>query len=62
MGCFASNLGAISILEAELTAIIIALENAAKFNWQNIWVESDFSIAVLAFKNSDLIPFRLRNR
>ena len=61
MGCFASNLGAISVFEAELQGIIIALENAARFNWKNIWVESDSSSAVLAFKNSDLIPFRLRN-
>jgi len=32
MGCFISNLGTTSILEAELLAIIIALENAARFN------------------------------
>ena len=62
MGCFACNLGAATVVEAKLTAIIIALEFAATNNWRDIWVESDSSAAVLAFKNSDLFPFCLRNR
>ncbi|XP_024632810.1 uncharacterized protein [Medicago truncatula] len=51
-----------SIFEAELSTIIFALEFAAKYNWVNLWVESDSSTTVLAFKNSTLIPVHLRNR
>jgi len=41
---------------------MLALEFAATNKWRNIWVESDSSAAVLAIKDMDLIPFRLRNR
>ena len=62
LGCSASNLGTMSIFEAELSSIIFAMEFAARYDWLNLWVESDSSSVVLAFKNSKLIPVRLRNR
>ena len=62
MGCFASNLGSVSVLEAELTRLILAMEYAGRFQWHSLWLESDSTSAVLAFKNSSMIPFRFRNR
>ena len=62
LGCFASNLGAISVFEAEFTCLSLALEYAARFNWCWLWLQSDYTSAVFAFKNPSLIPFRLRNR
>ncbi|RHN59594.1 putative ribonuclease H-like domain-containing protein [Medicago truncatula] len=62
LGCFACNFGPVLVFEVDLSAIIFAMEFAARFDWLNLWLESDSSSAVLAFKNSNLIPFRLRNR
>jgi hypothetical protein len=49
------------VIEAELTNLILAMEYAASFNWRKLWLESDSSSVVLAFKNSNLIPIRLRH-
>jgi len=42
--------------------ILMAMEFAVQKNWSNLWLESDSSIAVKAFKKPSLIPIRLRNR
>lgn len=36
LGCFACNLGAISLFEAELTGLIIAMEYAVRFQWHRL--------------------------
>ena len=62
LGGFASNLGDCSVFEAELTGLMIAMEFASLYNWPRVWLESDSSSAVQAFKNPSIIPLRLRNR
>jgi len=62
LGGFASNLGDCSVFEAELMGLMIAMEFSALYNWPRVWLESDSASMVQAFKNSSLIPLRLRNR
>jgi len=62
LGAFASNLGDVSTSEAELIGILIAMVYAASHSWYSLWIECDFTSAVQAFMNADIIPFRLRNR
>ncbi|AES66100.2 hypothetical protein MTR_2g062550 [Medicago truncatula] len=62
LGGFSSNLGLGTVFEAELTGLMLAIEYAASHNWSRLWVESDSSSAVLAFKNHSAIPIRFRNR
>jgi len=62
LGAFASNLGVVSVFEAELTGILIVMEYAASHLWHLLWIECDSTSPVQAFKNVDIIPFRLRNR
>jgi hypothetical protein len=51
-----------SVFEVELTGLMLAMEYAARNNWTRLWLESDPSSAVQAFKNPYIIPIRLRNR
>jgi len=62
LGGFASNLGDCSVFEAELSGLMIAMEFAALYNWPRVWLESDSSSAIQAFKSPSIIPLRLRNR
>lgn len=48
-GCFACNLGDVSVFETEVTSLIFA-------------IESDSTSAVLDIKNAYMIRYRLRNR
>jgi hypothetical protein len=57
LGCFAANLREVTVYEAKLTDLILAMEFSAQFSWRMIWLVTDSSSAVLAFKNQDLIPF-----
>jgi hypothetical protein len=41
---------------------MIAMEFAAFYNWSRLWLESDSSSVVQAFKNPSINPLRLRNR
>ncbi|MCI16483.1 hypothetical protein A2U01_0037626, partial [Trifolium medium] len=52
---FVKKLGAVSVLYAELMAIILALELAARHAWMNIWVESDSTAALGAFDDPNLV-------
>ena len=62
LSCFASNLGQLSFLEAEIHGFLLAMEYAAQHQWSRLWIESDSTSAVSAFKNPSVIPFGLRNR
>jgi ribonuclease HI len=62
VGSFAQNIGNGSVLHAELTAIIIAMERAAAHGWQRLWIESDSRGALSAFTNPSTVPWDLRNR
>ncbi|KAL5728232.1 hypothetical protein ACHQM5_001344 [Ranunculus cassubicifolius] len=55
------NLGDEDIYFTECSAIVTAAEVAVEKGWINLWVESDSSSAVAAFKASRL-PWRLKTR
>lgn len=60
--CFTENLGGCSAYHAELSAIMRATEIAFHRSWSNLWIESDSSLVVMAFKNDSMIPCNIRNR
>ncbi|CAJ2646936.1 unnamed protein product [Trifolium pratense] len=60
---FAVNTGnASSAFSAELCGAMQAIEIAAFKNWNNLWLETDSTLVVKAFKSSSLVPWALRNR
>lgn len=62
LGCFSYNIGISQPLYAEITSMMIAFEMAYKKGWKKIWLESDSSTVVAAFKSCSLVPWKLRNR
>jgi ribonuclease HI len=62
LGCFASNIGNATAFFAEFLGIILAIECAFDKNWLHLWIESDSQLAILAFKNPNIIPWQLHNR
>jgi hypothetical protein len=60
--CFAENIGRKSAFKAELCGAMRAIELANYRNWKNLWLESDSTLVVLAFKSIDLVPWELSNR
>ncbi|GAU37904.1 hypothetical protein TSUD_163410 [Trifolium subterraneum] len=61
--CFAEPLGFASSYQAELCAAMTAIEIAHTRNWHNLWLETDSTLVVLAFKNSNTkVAWNLRNR
>lgn len=61
LGCFAGNLGDLYVFEVEISCFIMAMEHALQQGWENIWLESDSTCVLLAFKNASLVPIHLRN-
>ena len=61
IGCFTQYLGAKSALHAELLAVMTAIEIAYLRGFQNVWLESDSQLVILAFKTNSTIPWSLRN-
>jgi ribonuclease HI len=60
---FAEPLGFESSFFAELCGALRAIEIALDRNWLNLWLESDSSLVVAAFKNPNKpIAWPLRNR
>jgi ribonuclease HI len=39
-----------------------AIEIAADNGWRNVWLETDSSLVVLAFRKASLVPWKIRNR
>lgn len=60
--CFAENTGIGNSLHAELCGAMRAIELAHQYQWRSLWLESDSTLVVKAFKNQSLIPWKLRNR
>lgn len=60
--CFAENLPGVNSFVAEICGALRAIEIAAQRNWRNLWIETDSSLVVLAFKSSAIIPCNVRNR
>ena len=62
-GCFASYVGISFAFEAEIMGFILAVEIAHKFNWQNLWVETDSMLVCWLFRtDSSHVPWKIRNR
>jgi ribonuclease HI len=60
---FAEPLGITSSFVAELSGALRAIEIALHRNWTHLWIESDSSSVVAAFKNPDKqVAYNLRNR
>ncbi|GAU50480.1 hypothetical protein TSUD_409650 [Trifolium subterraneum] len=59
---FAENPCISSAFVAELCGAMNAIEIAASKNWNNLWLETDSTLVVLAFKSSLLVPWDLSNR
>jgi ribonuclease HI len=59
---FAEPLGISSSYKAELCGIMSAIEIAHQKHWHQIWLETDSSLVVMAIKNSNVVPWSLRNR
>jgi ribonuclease HI len=61
VGWFAENLGIHNAFYAELVGAMKAIELAAAHGWNNLWLETDSKLVVLAFKNSSIVPWQLSN-
>jgi ribonuclease HI len=61
---FAEPLGIATSYFAELCGAMRAVELAHQRNWLNLWIETDSTLVVLAFKNfaNKLVTWSLRNR
>lgn len=61
LGCYADNLGTTTCIFAEFIGAMLAVEIAFNKGWINLWLECDSQLVVLAFKDSKIVPWRLRN-
>ncbi|KAK2450584.1 hypothetical protein QL285_009697 [Trifolium repens] len=60
---FAEPLGIASSFVAEISGVMRAIEIAFHKKWTHLWIESDSSSVVAAFKNHDKqVAYGLRNR
>ncbi|XP_057803701.1 uncharacterized protein LOC131019033 [Salvia miltiorrhiza] len=63
IGCFHFSGGRGSAFEAELFALIIAIESAHKAGWQHVWFDADstFVVSLMSFRSLN-IPWRFKAR
>jgi ribonuclease HI len=47
---------------SEFCGAMKAIEIVASKDWLNLWLETDSTLMVQAFKSSSIVPSRLRNR
>ncbi|KAK2381212.1 hypothetical protein QL285_068838 [Trifolium repens] len=60
---FAEPLGNSSSIQAELFAVIFAIDVAFRMQWYNLWIETDSAFVVSAFQNSSIdVTWNLRNK
>jgi len=62
LGCFAHNLGLGSAILAEFCATISDIEIPSAKGWNNLWLERDSKIVMLAFTSNFMVPWYKRNR
>ncbi|KAL6205985.1 hypothetical protein ACLB2K_023236 [Fragaria x ananassa] len=60
LGAFASNLDIPSSVEAEVMAVIQAIELAWVREWKHIWLEVDSTLVLHYLRDPHLVPWRLR--
>jgi hypothetical protein len=61
-GGYAQKISGLSVLHAELMALILAMEVAHSKTWHYLWLESDSLNALRAFDDMNVVPWDLRNR
>ncbi|GAU10595.1 hypothetical protein TSUD_419630, partial [Trifolium subterraneum] len=54
---FAEKVDFQSSFVAELCGVMRAIELANAHNWLNLWIETDSSLAVMAFKSNSMVPW-----
>lgn len=54
LGCFALNIGLSFSLHAEFVAMIKAIELAHDKDWKKLWIESDYSLVISAFRSKSI--------
>nr|KYP62205.1 hypothetical protein KK1_016730 [Cajanus cajan] len=59
IGCLVETVLAKSTLEAELLAIIHAIQIARRHGWMALWIETDSILAIRAFSYPSLVPCSL---
>ncbi|PRQ38043.1 putative ribonuclease H-like domain, reverse transcriptase zinc-binding domain-containing protein [Rosa chinensis] len=62
VGAFAARAEVPSAIDAEILAVIEAIQVAWVRRWTHIWLETDSTLVLTYFKNPNLIPWRLRTR
>ncbi|XP_004309472.1 PREDICTED: putative ribonuclease H protein At1g65750-like [Fragaria vesca subsp. vesca] len=60
LGAFASNLEILNSVDAEVMAVIQAIELAWVRDWEHIWLEVDSIIVLNFLQDPHLVPWRLR--
>ncbi|XP_058776647.1 uncharacterized protein LOC131650967 [Vicia villosa] len=61
-GSFSKFLGPGNAFLAELFGAILAIEIARQKNWNNLWLETDSTLVVLAFSKPHMVPWAFRSR
>ncbi|GAU35044.1 hypothetical protein TSUD_30100 [Trifolium subterraneum] len=56
---FAEKVDFQSSFIAELCGVMTAIELANAHNWLNLWIETDSSLAVMAFKSNSMVPWTI---
>ena len=59
--CFAQNLNTESTFIGEISRAMKAIEIAIEKNWNNLWLETDSQLVLLAFRAEHMVPWFLRN-
>lgn len=62
MGCFSLNLSVSIVLHAELNGAMLAIETVFQRGWNRLWLENDSLLVIQAFRNPDLVPWKLTKR
>lgn len=64
-GCFcffSSECSKFFFFFAKLIGVILALELVASKGWSHVWLETDLTLVVAAFKNASLVTWNIVNR
>jgi ribonuclease HI len=62
VGAFVQNLGHATCLEAELCALMFAIEKSRELNLRVVLIESDSVLVVHAFQANSPVPWQLKNK
>jgi hypothetical protein len=59
--CFVHNLSEGSSLFVEQTGTMLSIEIARDKGWNNLWLEIDLTLVLLAFQFGSMVPWNIRN-